>query len=62
MSVLVELSHKDKPIGQIKVSDSGFVFMTDYSRKDLGQQNYSYFDRGSCPLWDKAVCSKDGEK
>lgn len=53
MSIIAELSYKDKPVGQIKISDSGFVFMTDYSRPDLGQQDYMYFRNTGCPVWDK---------
>jgi len=61
MSVFVELSYKSKPVGQIAVSDSGFVFMTDYSRPYLGQQSYRYFDNTNCPIWDKAEVKQEAE-
>lgn len=58
MSVVVILSYKNRPVGKIRVSDCGFVFMQDYSRPDLGEQNYSFFDRGLCSAWDTAVCEE----
>ncbi len=59
MSVLVELSYRNKPMGKIIVSDSGFVFMIDYARPDLGQQDYGYFINTTIPSWDKAQISKE---
>ena len=60
MGVYVELSRKGKPIGQIKISDSGFIFMQDYSRPDLHWQDYNYFNQKCCPIWDKAEALKGG--
>lgn len=49
------LKYKGKIVAHLKISPSGFIFMKDESRLHLNWQDYMYFAKTTCPVWDEVA-------